>query len=169
MTNKGELGNQVTVLQEILRILAQTYHYLPQVPLDGIFGETTLEAVLLVQKELFPPVTGVVNQEFWEKIRGEALRLERKPPRVLRAFPEGEDSLDFGDERAEIALFQMMFQLLGAEIAGIETDDPSGLFTKALERNIAWLQGISGLPVTGRLDRESWDRLARLYEIFVTA
>ncbi len=163
-------GNPVASLQTMLRQLCQVYDFLPVVPIDGIFGELTLEAVLRYQQEKFPPVTGIVNKEVWEAIREDYVRNQPnlEKPRVLRAFPEGEDTLSFGNETSEIALFQMMFQLLSQQIAQIKPETPSGVFTQTLKDNVIWLQEVSGLPVTGELDRQSWDRLARLYEVYVT-
>lgn len=170
MNNEDLRGNPVLSLQYMLRNLATIHDFLPFVPLDGIFGETTLEAVLLFQKEIFPPATGVVNQEVWEAM-GEELVKEQEnieKPRVLRAYPEGGDPLIFGEERSEIALFQLMFQLLSQEISEIEEESPSGNFTKILENNVKWIQSVSGIPETGELDAKTWDRLARLYEIYIT-
>lgn len=165
-----QLGNPVLSLQTMLRQLAEIHPTIPSVPLDGIFGEETLAAVLTFQKEMFPPATGIVDQEVWEAMNNElAVQQEfLEKPRVLRAYPEVGDPLEFGEERSEVALFQMMFQLLSQEVLGIENDPPSGLFTKELEENVSWLQGVSGLPITGQLDAQTWDRLARLYEVYIT-
>lgn len=170
-TKRDELlGNPVLSLQTMLRQLSGIYDFMPAVPLDGIFGESTLEAVLIFQKERFPPVTGVVNQEVWEAIRGEVLENQEKiqKPRVLRAYPEVGDPLVFGEEGSEVALFQMMFSLLSQEIYGIIQEPPTGKFTEILRENLRWLQSISGLPITGELDPTTWDRLARLYEVYIT-
>ena len=58
------LSNPVRSLQYMLRRLTGKYDFLPQLALDGIFGERTLEAVMLFQRELAPPVTGVVDQSW---------------------------------------------------------------------------------------------------------
>lgn len=170
MNSQQLLGNPVLSLQTMLRQLSMVYDFMPSVPLDGIFGESTLEAVLIFQKERFPPVTGVVNQEVWEAIRGEVLENQDKiqKPRVLRAYPEAGDPLVFGEEGSEVALFQMMFSLLSQEIYGIMEEPPTGEFTEILRENLRWLQSISGLPITGELDSKTWDRLARLYEVYIT-
>lgn len=164
-------ASPVASLQTMLRQLSLVYDFLPAPPLDGIYGRETLEAVLLYQRERHPPVTGVVDQRLWEALREDYTQQQpgQSRPRVLRAFPEGVEALQFGEEAGEIALFQMMFQILGQQVAGIQRDPPSGVFTPGLGENVRWLQGLSGLEVTGALDRESWDRLARLYEVLVTA
>lgn len=164
------LGNPVLSLQVMLRKLKSVYTYLPEVPLDGIFGETTLEAVLLFQRERFPPATGIVTQEVWNEIANEYAKHNGniEKPRVLRAYPEEGDPLAFGEEGADIALFQLMFQAISEKISMITPEIPTGKFTETLNKNVKWLQSVAGLPLTGTLDRLTWDRLARLYEIYVT-
>ena len=83
------LSNPVRSLQYMLRRLSSKYPFLPQLAVDGVFGERTLEAVMLFQRELAPPVTGVVDQRTWNAIRDAWIDLEREtaPPRTLRIFP----------------------------------------------------------------------------------
>lgn len=164
-------GNPVTSLQTMLRQLSQVYPFLPAPPLDGIFGESTLETVLIYQRERFPPVTGVVDHALWKAIREDYAqhRPNQSSPRLLRAFPERQNLLHLGEKIPSVGLIQMMFQLLSEKIEGIQPDSPSGEYTTALAENVRWLQTLSGLPSTGILDRQSWDRLSRLYEGYVTA
>lgn len=164
------LGNPVVSLQVMLRQLKSVHPFLPEVPMDGIFGETTLEAVLLLQRELFPPATGVVDEEMWDFINNEVVKHKEKieKPRVLRAFPEEGDPLEFGEEGAEIALFQLMFLAISDKVDEIIPEIPSGIYTETLTKNVKWIQAVAGLPIVGNLDRLTWDRLARLYEVYVT-
>ena len=95
------LSNPVQNLQYMLRRLGTRYSFLPQLATDGLFGEETLEAVMLFQRELAPPVTGVVDGRTWDAIRREWMALEREvaPPRSLRIFPgEGAQMLPGGEE-----------------------------------------------------------------------
>ena len=73
----------------MLNRLSLRYDFLPALVPDGVFGERTLEAVMLFQRELHPPVTGVVDRETWQAILDEWLDLERElaDPRQIRAFP----------------------------------------------------------------------------------
>lgn len=170
MYEEKMLGNPVISLQVMLRALKSVYQFLPEVPLDGIFGESTLEAVLLLQREIFPPATGVVTQEVWNFINNEVVKHQEniEKPRVLRAFPEAGDPLEFGEEGAEIALFQLMFQAISEKVSDIIPETPSGIYTEILINNVKWIQSVAGLPVNGKLDRLTWDRLARLYEVYIT-
>ena len=144
------LSNPVQNLQYMLRRLGTRYSFLPQLATDGLFGEETLEAVMLFQRELAPPVTGVVDGRTWDAIRREWMALEREvaPPRSLRIFPgEGAQMLPGGEEEYMV-LPQTMFQLL---------------------QNTLWLQNLAQLEETGVMDRATWDMLSRLYELFITA
>ena len=73
-------------LQEMLHMLSLTYPQLPPLKADGIFGEHTLEAVMIFQRDFHPPVTGVVDRATWQAIR--ALYLAPLPQtHPQRPFP----------------------------------------------------------------------------------
>ena len=148
------VAQPIRSLQYMLNRLSLRYDFLPALVPDGVFGERTLEAVMLFQRELHPPVTGVVDRETWQAILDEWLDLERElaDPRQIRAFP---------------LPVQAMFQSLSHVLDGLEPESIDGIHDAASVRNTQWLQEKAMLPQTGELDRETWDILARLYELFV--
>lgn len=163
------LAQPVRSLQYMLGRLAQEYWFLPQLAVDGIFGERTLEAVMLFQRELHQPVTGVVDRGTWESIREHWLKLEERlqEPRALRGFP-GEGSQVAPGESAEyLILSQIMFQLLGRYLNGITVASTNGTHDAPSADNVRWLQRAGGVPETGIMDGKAWDLLSRLYELFV--
>lgn len=163
------LAQPVRSLQYMLGRLAKEYPFLPQLAADGIFGEKTLEAVMLFQRELHPPVTGVVNRETWEAIREYWLKLEERleEPRALRGFP-GEGSRVVPGETAEyMVLPQTMFQLLERHLNGITSAAADGIHGVDSADNVRWLQRAAGLEESGVMDWRTWGLLSRLYEVFV--
>ena len=72
------VAQPVRSLQHMLRRLSKRYDFLPELQPDGRFGERTLESVMLFQKYLAPPVTGVVDQRTWTAIRDAWLEVERE-------------------------------------------------------------------------------------------
>ena len=72
------LSSPVGSLQYMLRQLAQVYPFLPELVVDGEFGQRTLESVMLFQRELHPPVTGVVDRGTWEAIQEEWMKAEEQ-------------------------------------------------------------------------------------------
>ena len=85
------IGQPVRSLQTMLRELSYHYSFLPRLTPDGVFGERTLEAVMLFQRELHPPVTGRVDQGVWDAIAERYLDVlsHTAPPLPLRGFPPG--------------------------------------------------------------------------------
>ena len=145
------------------------YEFLPAVVVDGVFGERTLEAVMLFQREFMLPVTGVVDSRTWEGIRNqwERTQQDRQEPRPVRAFPGGGRSASVGEQHPFMAVPQTMFQVLSQYINGITPGEDEGLHSGASVKNVRWLQEKAGLPVNGTLDQRTWDALSRLYEVMV--
>lgn len=164
------LSSPIRSLQYMLRQLSRRYPFLPTLVDSGIFDEATLEAVMRFQKELHPPVTGVVDLETWEAIyqEWERYQLEATPPYPLRAFPEDGRSFppDFAGDA--LALPQMMFQILSQRVEGIQPGVPDGVHDSASVQNVRWLQQRALLPTTGVMDRATWEMLRRLYELLIT-
>ena len=141
MERSAQTVRPVWGLQYMLSRLAEKYPFLPKLTPDGVFGERTLEAVMLFQRELLRPVTGVVDWKTWDEISRAWSQLEREQadPRAVRTY----------------------------HLAGVSPDLPDGRHGTASEQNVRWLQERAGLPVTGVMDQATWDALARLYELFV--
>ena len=165
------LSNPVRSLQHMLRRLSGRYEFLPPLAVDGIFGERTLEAVMLFQRELAPPVTGVVDQRTWNAIRDAWVDLERAsaPPRTVRIFPGEGYQVQPGASGGAMVLPQAMFQLLSRRLEGIARGEVDGVHGDASVQNTLWLQELAQLEQTGVMDQRTWDMLSRLYEVFITA
>lgn len=163
------LAQPVRGLQYMLRQLAQRYPKLPELAVDGVFGEKTLEAVMRLQRELQLPVTGIVDRATWNAIRDGWLALEgeQTAPRPLRAFPGERSNIKPGEEQGFLGVPQAMFQMLGRYFTGIAPHSVDAIHSPASVDNVRWLQRASGRPETGILDRQTWDMLSRLYEAFV--
>lgn len=163
------LANPVSSLQYMLRRLALQYEILPMLVVDGLFGEETLEAVMVFQREFFPPVTGIVDYGTWEAIRKkwEATEPVLQEPRPVRVFPGNGKQAQEGEHHRFLAVPQTMFQALSQYLNGISTGPSDGQHEGASVENVRWLQRRAGLEETGVLDQRTWDVLSRLYEVII--
>lgn len=163
------LAKPVSSLQYMLRQLSRTYQSLPQLVVDGVFGERTLEAVMRFQKEAGLPVTGTVDQATWDAIRNCWLRQQAKDSysRATRIFPSEGIQVHEGETKEYLIVPQTMFNILAKHFEGIIPCDADGCNGPASAENIRWLQKAAGLPETGCLDTSTWGALSHLYEIFV--
>lgn len=163
------LGRPIESLQTMLQQLSYGYEALPFLVPDGRFGEETLEAVMIFQREFDLPVTGVVDQETWDEAvrRYDSWMRERANPYALRAFPVRPFQLEIGDRDDIALLVQTLFGILSGVVDGIADGEHDGMHTGATVDNTIWLQRVSGLPTTGVMDRETWNKLARLYDLLI--
>ena len=157
------VSQPVRSLQHMLRRLSLRYSFLPELQPDGRFGERTLEAVMQFQKNLHPPVTGVVDETLELMLE---LERELAGPRLLRGFPEGGKAA-VGESREFLYVVQAMFQALSNVLEEVEEERIDAIHSGSSVNNVMWLQGKAGLPQSGEMNRETWDALARLYELFV--
>ena len=163
------VANPVSSLQFMLRQLSRTYPFLPELAVDGVFGERTLEAVMLFQRETGLPVTGTVDQATWTAIRDCWLEQRGRSgySRAARIFPsEGIQVLE-GETKEYMIVPQTMLNLLEKQFDGMCPCSADGCNGPASSSDIRWLQKAAGLPVTGSMDTPTWDALSHLYEIFV--
>lgn len=71
---EGSRGRYVFRLQEYLRKVATVNTNIPQIALDGIFGSETKRAVMSFQKEYGLDITGIVDDQTWDKLYDEYIR-----------------------------------------------------------------------------------------------
>ena len=163
------LAKPVSSLQYMLRQLSKTYHFLPELAVDGVFGERTLEAVMRFQREAGLPVTGTVDQATWNAVRDCWLKQQAKESysRSTRIFPSEGIQVKEGETKEYLIVPQTMFNILAKQFEGIEPCEADGCNGPASAKNIRWLQKAAGLPETGCMDTTTWDALSHLYEIFV--
>lgn len=74
---EGSTGVAVSALQYFISIIGQFSSTIPALPIDGIFGPNTRDAVLAAQARLGLPVTGVVDHQTWQRLYDEYLGIAR--------------------------------------------------------------------------------------------
>ena len=163
------LAKPVSSLQYMLNQLSQTYRFLPQLVPDGVYGERTLEAVMRFQREAGLPVTGTVDQATWDAIRSSWLEQQSRESyaRAARVFPSEGIQVHEVNTKEYMIVPQTMFNVLSRHFEGIVPCQADGIHGPASAENVRWLQKAAGLPVTGCMDKATWDALSHLYEIFV--
>ena len=176
MDNKTEAqetemtGQPVRSLQYMLDQLAIHNPKLVRLAVDGIFGERTLEAVMVFQREYHEPVNGVVDLGTWEAIREAYIKIELLygiPP-ALNVLPNGGYTAEEGAESEPVLIVQAMFVSLAKKVTNFTPCEINGCNDGNTQADIRIVQGLAGLPVTGVLDRATWSFLVQLYQALVT-
>ena len=153
-------------LQRYLRQLSRFDEDIPSVDEDGIFGEETRASLEAFQQKYGLPVSGVADAETWTRLFNEYLASveERTRPDPVFIFPRhpADYSVGRGDQNLYVAVIQQLLRdiiiLYGEDAERLPVD---GIFGETTEAAVRDFQRIHRLPEDGRVDRITWNRLAR--------
>jgi len=160
----GDTGGDVQVLQYLLALISVFNPYIPEVDITGVYNENTRNAVLAIQSENSLPETGVVNAETWEYIYSQAagnagvvlgsggVVTEPFPGEILRAGSRGDPVRTLQDYLNTLSVYSGVFPVEVTGIYGVST-----------ARSVSGFQRRFGLPVTGEVDRATWDEISAKY------
>ncbi len=155
-------------LQRYLKQLSYTEDTILSPPVDGIFDDSTANALIAFQRLHSLPENGVADKATWDKLYAEyLLSLERNtPPMRLDIFPRTPDDyfMSLGDEYFLVGIIQLLLNELTIIYDAFVPLVISGIFDEATEANIAEFQSKNLLEPTGRLDKKTWNRLIEAYD-----
>jgi peptidoglycan hydrolase-like protein with peptidoglycan-binding domain len=162
------IGQPIRSLQTMLRFITEADDRLPTVVPDGIYGQPTMTAVSAFQRLYGLSVTGVTDQETWERIvdvyddaliqigKAEPIEIIFEPGQIFRT----------GDSSPYLFVVQGVLQALALDFPTVTAPSPSGVLDIATSRALREFQQLAALPVTGELDRKTWRHLSRHFTLF---
>lgn len=156
------LQQPVRSLQTMLRVLAEhDEKYQPVVP-DGIYSPNTASAVSNFQRIHGLPVTGVTDQDTWDRIVAEyepaLILVDEAQPLEIILNPN--EILRKGAESPYLYVAQALLQALSETYGSVSHPGMSGKLDRATSDSLSSFQGLLGLPMTGELDKHTWKHLA---------
>lgn len=161
------IGQPVRSLQTMLRVIAAHHIDLPSVIPDGIYGQQTMNAVSAFQRKFGVPVTGVTDQATWELIvsvyqpslvhvtPAEPLQITLEPNQVIRR----------GEHHHSLYLVQAMLLAMAEEYGSIPAPPISGILDTGTADSLIAFQRLSGLPITGDLNKVTWKHLVLQFQL----
>ena len=161
------VGQPIRGLQTMLRVIAENDPSHVRVIPDGIYGPETMSAVSTFQRKHGLPVTGVTDLATWEAVveaytpalidQDEAwpLHIILNPGQVIRR----------GERHPHIYLIQAMLAVLAQRYESITHPGLTGILDDTTSDALASFQYLSGLPMTGNLDKQTWKHLALQYPL----
>ena len=159
------LGTPILDLQQMLRVIYPDN----TLNLDGVYGKETEAEVRRFQNEHGLPATGVVDLATWDAIRAayfyELVHLEEAEP--LRIVLQPHQVLAAGTDNVHMLLVQALLKSLGRYYQNMPGLRVTGLHDPQSVQAIRWFQTQAGLPVSGDVDKHTWQRLAKQYRLTV--
>lgn len=165
MTEDPILNAPIQALQQMLRTIASAGTDIPLVVPDGIYGDSTRNAVSEFQKKNGLPVTGTVDHTTHQALvraHNHANELLSPAESSVHRFPASL-VIQPGQYHPHVRLAQAMQQNLRQEFPGIPSVNITGYLDGPTQEALKLLQTISGITPTGHLDKTTWNRLSRLY------
>lgn len=149
-------------LQTMLRVLSEQDRNHPTVVPDGIYGQTTANAVSSFQRMHGIPVTGITDQNTWDNIVAEYDRalIQVDRAEVLELILNPNEILRKGDDSPYVYVVQALLTVLSEVYGSIPRPVATGILDEQTADSLAAFQQLSSLPMTGELDKKTWKHLA---------
>lgn len=161
------VGQPIRSLQTMLRVLAENDPAYKRIVPDGIYGPETMQAVSTFQRKHGLPITGVTDLLTWEAIVAlyEPALIEQDEAHPLHVIFNPGQVIRKGERHPHLYLAQGMLAALAEIYNSITAPTLSGLLDEATTEALASFQFLSGLPMTGHLDKHTWKHLALQYPL----
>lgn len=151
-------------LQTLLRTIEKAEGGRVTVPVDGIYGSATKEAVERLQKESGLPVTGEVDADTYAAIYSRALEadFEQSEPLPLYVFPKGR-TITAGEVSDLVFVVQVILNALAAGYDDYEPFELNGKYEGGIVSAVRRFQMRNGIRPSGDIDKATWNALVRNY------
>lgn len=167
---RGSYGEDVRILKRQLNRIRKNYPAIPNIPdLSDAYDIATEDAVREFQRIFNLTADGIVGKATWYKIKqiyngvkrlselvSEGISIseaEREYPRILQ----------FGDRGLGVSTVQYYLAFLGYFMPDLPPIRITSIFNEETRDAVFSFQSKYGLPVTGIVDRETWNRLLDVY------
>ena len=161
------VGQPIRSLQTMLRVIAEDDPTHLRIVPDGIYGPETTAAISTFQRKHGLPVTGVTDQATWEAVVAvytpALVRIDAAQPVDVILNPG--QVIRRGESSPQIYLVQSMLKVLSDVYKSIAEPTHSGILDEPTSDSLSSFQILSGLPMTGTLDKHTWKHLALHYPL----
>lgn len=167
----GDTGEAVIAIQRSLNEISNNYPAIPKVSVDGIFGESTENAVKTLQSIFNLTPDGVVGLATWYRIVylyvgiRRLAELNSRGQQLLGLSFEYPNAISIGDEGDAVTIAQYLLSVISEFYYTVPFVTIDGVFGQATQNAVKEFQRTVGLPVTGVITQGVWNAL---YDTFVS-
>lgn len=156
------VSQPVRSLQTMLRVLAESDDRYQTIVPDGIYSPQTMSTVAQFQRIHNLPATGVADQKTWEEIvtHYEPALIFVKEAQPVEIILNPNEVLRFGESSPYLYVAQALLLVLAQTYESITKPVVTGILDAQTADSLSSFQRLSGLPVTGNLDKITWKHLA---------
>ncbi len=166
----GDAGNDVSIIQTQLNAVARNYPAIPRIQaVTGIFDVATENAVRKFQEIFFLDVNGIVDQATWYKIKQYYVGVRRLAELTSLGVTAADVTLPFENELASgssgiaVTTLQYYLNVIAYFNPSLNIFPIDGVFGPSTLNAVNSFQSFYGLPVTGVVDRQTWNLIRQIY------
>ena len=141
----------------------------PKIAVDGIFDSATKNALIDFQLANGLAPTGVADRTTWDLLYSQYIDIldEVSLPSPIIPFPSypKDYTIKLGEESFTVAVLQYMLNEIGTVYDTLSPVEINGRYDAETENIVKSFQEISGLSPSGEVDRTTWSRLSRIYNL----
>jgi len=157
-------------VKEVQFYLREISKYNPEIPMiypTGIYNATTKEAVTEFQRIYELPTTGIVDLNTWNKLVKEYGNCYEvtSAPNQISCFPLTEFNITLDDEDDLVYVIQFLLRKLNKKYKNYHEVNMTGKYDQTTADAIKQFQNNNKLPITGIVDKITWNSLARVNDI----
>ncbi|MBR4874578.1 MAG: peptidoglycan-binding protein [Clostridia bacterium] len=159
----GDTGSVVRRIQNSLNIISTNYPLIPKITPDGVFGESTEEAVRTFQRIFNLTPDGVVGRATWYRIVSLVVGINRLNEldsignTLFGLSLEYPDAISEGNTGEKVSIMQLMLNILSEYYNEIPPVPNSGSFESQTLNGVLAFQKLAGVPETGVVDDRTWE------------
>ena len=168
----GDRGEPVLRIQAMLNRISRDYPAIPKVqPVDGIFGESTEQAVTKFQQVFSLTPDGIVGSATWYKlvflyvgVLELAELVSEGQTFYANAIPlEFSEVLAPGDVGEGVRVVQYLLSVVSEFYSSVPQVSIDGVYGPDTRQAVIAVQQMAGLPQDGVVGEQTWQALYRLY------
>lgn len=163
-------NTNISPVTEVQYYLREISKYRPEIPLlnpDGIYESKTKEAVTEFQKIYNLTPTGIVDLITWNTLVNEYSKCKNinSTPNKLECFPTKLCEVKQDDECDIVFIIQILINNFNRKYKNYNKLNITGKYNYDTEDAIKKFQVASKLPVTGIVNKETWNSLSTINNI----
>ncbi len=168
---RGDTGNEVIFVQRTLSRISQNYPAIPKVgAIDGVFGESTEDAVREFQRIFNLTPDGIVGKATWYELVqiyvgvNRLAELDSEGQRFFGYSFEYPDAISEGNTGEKVEILQFFLNILSQFYLTIPPVETDGSFGPATRNSVIQAQRQFGVPQTGVVDDVTWNAIYEAYK-----
>ncbi len=164
---RGDSGSKVSDLQFFLSVISTVDPLIPPITIDGIFGQSTYNAVIAFQKEYGLQTDGIVGSQTWDKIydeyKGIVDEIFMRDAFEANGYPYPGEPLEIGDSGDNVLKIQQQLNAISVVNGEIIAPAIDGIFGSGTKESVESFQRYYGLNADGIVGRQTWGAIQQVY------